>query len=317
MNRGKRMIEVRDLTKKYGPVSAVKGVSFRVDPGEVVGLLGPNGAGKTSILRVLSGFHHASGGTAVLAGCDIEADPRAVKAAIGYLPENAPLYGEFTVGEYLAFMAAGRGLRRTAARSAIDRAVQSCGLAEVRARRIARLSRGFRQRTCLAQAILHDPPILILDEPSSGLDPNQIIEIRRLIAGLGRSKTVILSTHILSEVQAICRRVLILNDGLLVAEGSPEKIGRSLESGERYTVMLKNAAELAPAGFRDIPGLEKVESFDRDGSRVLAVLRMAGATPDGEVIFAWAVKNGYPLGLLRRESMNLEDIFARLTREAD
>ena len=213
------MIEARDLSKRYGDMVAVDGVSFTVDKGEVVGFLGPNGAGKTTSMRMLTGFLPPTEGTAVIAGHDIFADPIVARRAIGYLPETPPLYPEMRVRSFLDYVARIKGVRRAHRRDATDRALERCGLTEVHKRVIGTLSKGFRQRVGLAQAIIHDPPVLILDEPTAGLDPLQIREIRRLIVELAapamgdQRQTVVLSTHILAEVEAICRRVIVISKG--------------------------------------------------------------------------------------------------------
>jgi ABC-2 type transport system ATP-binding protein len=232
------VIEARGLTKRYGELVAVDGVSFSVAPGEVVGFLGPNGAGKTTTMRILTGFLPATDGTAAIAGHDIFEDPLAARRSVGYLPESPPLYPEMSVEGYLDYVAKIKDVARGARASAIDRALERCGLKDVRRRVIGALSKGYRQRVGLAQAIVHDPPVLILDEPTVGLDPIQIREIRALIAGLAsegrgeRARTVILSTHILPEVEAICRRVLIIHRGRIVVDRPLEELqrgGASLE----------------------------------------------------------------------------------------
>ena len=217
------MIQVEGLRKRYKEFEAVRGVSFSVGKGRVVGLLGPNGAGKTSIMKVLTGYHRPSEGTAVLNGLNVDDDPVGVKASVGYLPEGVPLYSDMTVGEYLAFVAEARGLPVQDRKTAIKKAAEACGIADMTDVLIEHLSKGYRQRVGLAQAIVHEPPILILDEPTTGLDPNQILEIRSLIRSLGAEKTVILSTHILQEVEALCSEVLILHEGRIVAQ----EIGRA------------------------------------------------------------------------------------------
>jgi ABC-2 type transport system ATP-binding protein len=222
------MIEASSLAKRYGAFEAVKDVSFRVEAGQIVGLLGPNGAGKTSLMRILTCYHFPDSGWARVDGHDVASEPQAVRRAIGYLPENAPAYPDMKVREYLRFIARVRDLGGEVAQRRLEWVVEACGLSAVYARQIRWLSRGYRQRVGLAQAMLHDPPVLVLDEPTSGLDPNQIVEIRALIRSLGQRKTVLLSTHILQEVEAVCGRVLIMNEGLLAAQGTAEEIAREL-----------------------------------------------------------------------------------------
>jgi ABC-2 type transport system ATP-binding protein len=233
------MIEVKELRKRYGNVEAVKGVSFSVGKDQVLGFLGPNGAGKTTIMKILTGYHYPTGGAAFVDGLSVQEESTAVKARIGYLPEGVPLYGDLTVDEYLGFVADARHIVRNERAVKIARAVEACGLGSVRGKRIETLSKGFRQRAGLAGAIVHDPPILILDEPTTGLDPNQIIEIRTLIKELGKRKTVILSTHILQEVEAVCNQVLILNEGKIAAQGTPEEIAVSMKGGVSWRLRLK------------------------------------------------------------------------------
>jgi ABC-2 type transport system ATP-binding protein len=231
------MIEARDLSKRYGEVVAVDGVSFSVDRGEVVGFLGPNGAGKTTTMRMLTGFLPPTDGSAEIAGHDIFDDALAARRAIGYLPETPPLYPEMTVSSYVTFVARIKDVPRRARAEAVDRALERCALADVRSRVIGTLSKGFRQRVGLAQAIVHSPPVLILDEPTVGLDPIQIGEIRGLIAELAAGEgddrhTIILSSHILAEVEAICRRVILINEGRKTVDASIDELtrdGKTLE----------------------------------------------------------------------------------------
>ncbi len=226
------MIEVQDLSKRYGDVLAVDRVSFRVEKGEVVGFLGPNGAGKTTTMRILTGFMPPTDGTAAIAGHDIFEDSLAARRSVGYLPETPPLYPEMMVEAFVRYVARIKDVPRAQRREAVDRALERCGLADVRRRVIGTLSKGFRQRVGLAQAIVHDPPVLVLDEPTVGLDPLQIQEIRGLIAELSAPSqgeaqhTVILSTHILTEVEAICRRVILINEGRKVVDAPLEELTR-------------------------------------------------------------------------------------------
>ncbi|MFO7780017.1 MAG: ATP-binding cassette domain-containing protein, partial [Spirochaetia bacterium] len=258
------MIRVTDVTKSYGHVEAVRGVSFEVNQGEVFGLLGPNGAGKTTILRMLTGYHFPTSGTATVNGHDVYTDPLTVKRSIGYLPESAPLYTELNVMEYLQFIAEARAIAPAERDERIDWAIHACGLEDVVYRSIDNLSKGYRQRTGLAQAIIHDPAILILDEPTSGLDPNQIIEIRRLVRELGSAKTVILSTHILQEVEAVCDRVLILNRGRVAAEGTTAEIAAGMKGEDVFLFTVKGAGEQpvrsALGNLRELQRIEHIES---------------------------------------------------------
>lgn len=313
------MIEVRNLSKRYGNVEAVRDVSFSVGAGQVLGLLGPNGAGKTTIMKILAGYHFPSEGSVLVDGISVEDDPVAVKKRIGYLPENVPLYGDFTVDEYLAFAAAARLIPRGERKQRIEASLEACALGDRRSRKIETLSKGYRQRAGLSQAILHDPPILILDEPSGGLDPNQIIEIRSLIKELGTRKTVILSTHILPEVEAVCGRVLILNEGRIAAQGTAEEIAATMKGGDTWELVLKGArAESIRARLPLLGGGLSVGTAEsaEDGTVRLSFLVPAGSRKDlasGERIFDWAVACGLKILGMNRKKLSLEDIFVKLT----
>ncbi|HXU79767.1 MAG TPA: ATP-binding cassette domain-containing protein, partial [Polyangia bacterium] len=232
------MIQVQNLTKDYGPTRAVDGVTFNVRKGEVLGFLGPNGAGKSTTMKMLTCFLAPTGGTAKVAGFDVFDDSLEVRKHIGYLPEDTPIYRDMTVIDYLRFAAEVRGMEAGNREKRIKEIGGRCGLGDVAGKLVGELSKGFRQRVGLAQAMLHDPDIVILDEPTSGLDPNQIVEIRSLIKEVGKEKTVILSTHILPEVQATCSRVLIISGGKLVADGTPDEL-RAREQGSRYRVVVE------------------------------------------------------------------------------
>jgi ABC-2 type transport system ATP-binding protein len=317
------MIEVTNLGKRYGALEAVKGVSFSIQAGEVVGLLGPNGAGKTTIMKILTCFMYPSYGTATLNGCDVFTDPLAIKRSVGYLPENAPLYTDLNVMEYLDFIADARGLVGSQKAQRISEVIGECGLEPVVYRGINILSKGFRQRTGLAQAIVHNPQILILDEPTSGLDPNQIIEIRQLIKRLGQEKTVILSTHILQEVEATCNRVLILNEGRIVAQGTTEQINRELR-GEVILAVTVTGDRQPGSTLAALAGVRKVLKNEPAGVKPG---REAGANrfqlnlsvePDSGVeerVFDWAVAEGYRIVALVPQRLSLEELFIKLTRE--
>jgi ABC-2 type transport system ATP-binding protein len=312
------MIEVKRLSKKYGTLEAVKGVDFQVGKGEIVGLLGPNGAGKTTIMKMLTGYMFPSGGSAVLNGINVEDDPTAVKACVGYLPENTPLYLDLNVAEYLTFIAEAHGLTRQKKEDRIVTVVKECGLEKMLLRPIGELSKGYKQRVGLAQALLHDPQILILDEPTSGLDPNQIIEIRDLIRRLGQEKTVILSTHILQEVEAICGQVLILNDGFIVAKGTAAEIARELHGDEILNITLKaDDPAQASAALAGCSAVEKVLSAQAEGTgRVtLRATVKKGTSGADEQVFDWAVASGHKLLGLSPQRLSLEQIFTKLTRE--
>ncbi|MDR0638161.1 MAG: ATP-binding cassette domain-containing protein [Spirochaetaceae bacterium] len=331
------MIEVKDLRKRYGDVEAVKGVSFSVGREQVLGFLGPNGAGKTTIMKILTGYHYPTEGAAFVDGLSVQEESTAVKARIGYLPEGVPLYGELTVDEYLGFVADARHIAKGERAARIAGAVEACGLKSMRGRRIETLSKGFRQRAGLAGAIVHDPPILILDEPTTGLDPNQIIEIRTLIKELGKRKTVILSTHILQEVEAVCNQVLILNEGKIAAQGTPEEIAVSMKGGVSWHLRIKagddgeaavetGAIEAALAGFaaaRPVESRTVAAVSGAAGAKVFEVSLLARNTGTdtadedsfAEALFDWAVARRYKVLSMSRQRLTLEDIFVQLTRE--
>jgi ABC-2 type transport system ATP-binding protein len=324
------MIEVKNLTKKYGSYEAVKGVSFSVGGGQVLGFLGPNGAGKTTIMKILTGFHFPTSGEAMIDGFSVLENPEECKRRIGYLPENVPLYGDLSIREYLGFIAEARGIAKTETAAAVTRAIESCGLGPMGGKKIEALSKGYRQRVGLAQAIIHDPPILILDEPTTGLDPNQIIEIRSLITDLGKSKTVILSTHIMQEVEAVCSQVLIINEGKIAAQGNPAEIAASLKGASLGAWELDfygadvAAVEKAFAEF-SAPGLTAggFTAKAGDDGVVSAEFFLTPATGDepptkaaaGAEVFDWAVAHGLRLAKMAEKTRSLEDIFVELTTE--
>jgi ABC-2 type transport system ATP-binding protein len=317
------LIEVQGLSKFYGKVAAVINISFSAGAEQVLGFLGPNGAGKTTVMKILTGYHYPTSGTALVDGIPVDEDPVEVKKRIGYLPENVPLYGDLTVDEYLSFNADARLISLNRRKQAIESSLEICGLKPFRSRKIETLSKGYRQRTGLAQAILHDPPILILDEPTTGLDPNQIIEIRSLIRELGKRKTVILSTHILQEVEAICSQVLIINDGHIAAQGTTEEIAATVKGGDTWELILKGAQAQAVK--------EKLQRFgvpinlgavdDSDDGTVNVNFFISGSSGmpsgvlDGERIFDWAISEGLKIIGMSRKKLSLEDIFVRLTTE--
>jgi ABC-2 type transport system ATP-binding protein len=252
------MIEVQDLTKKYGEIDAVKGLTFKVEPGRIWGLLGPNGAGKTTTMRILTGYLPATSGRAAVAGHDVFNEPDAVKRAIGYLPEVVPLYQEMTVAGYLGFVAEIKQVAKAKRKAAVARVLESAGLKNESRRLIRNISRGFKQRVGIAQALINDPQVLILDEPTIGLDPAQIMDIRALIKALRGEHTILLSTHILPEVTQVCDGVVIINEGELKACGSLEELAASFERTDGVVLKLRRAGADEAALFRVVPGVEKV-----------------------------------------------------------
>ena len=310
------MITVENLRKHYGNFEAVRNVSFSVGREQVLGFLGPNGAGKTTIMKILTGYHFPSRGQVKIDGVSVEEDPVGIKRRIGYLPETNPLYGDMTPEEYLFFVACARLIPAGKRQNALDKAINSCGLDGVRNQRIDSLSKGYKQRVGLAQAIIHDPEILILDEPTSGLDPNQIIEIRSLIRELGKRKTVILSTHILQEVEAVCGTVLILNEGGIAAQGTPEEIALTMKGrgGDTWELYLKGAAEDIEGRLSSL-GSEVYKLTIENHENGIVRLSFSMEAGDGELLFDWAVSEGFKIIGMQRRKLSLEDIFVKLTNE--
>src|SRR3954447_3444093 len=309
------MIQVENLTKDYGPTRAVDRVTFNVRKGEVLGFLGPNGAGKSTTMKILTCFLAPTGGTARVAGFDVFDTSLEDRKRIGYLPEDTPIYRDMTVLEYLHFAAEVRGMDHARRELRIKEIGGRCGLAESAGKLVGELSKGFRQRLGLAQAMLHDPDILILDEPTSGLDPNQIVEIRSLIKEIGREKTVILSTHILPEVQATCSRIVIISGGKLVADGTPQDL-RQRERGSRYRVIVeKNGA--APESVRDrlaaLSGVARCETVLGESGALSFAIDGAGGDDLRKSIFRAAGDSQGTLLERARESASLEDVFRHLT----
>jgi len=307
------MIEVDHLEKSYGFARALKGISFSVSKGEVIGFLGPNGAGKSTTMKILTGYLAPSGGRATVGNLDVVKESLAVRAMIGYLPESTPLYSDMRVDDYLSFCAEIRGVVGKQRRQAIARAVQLCGLSRVTGKNIVELSKGYKQRVGLAQAIVHEPPVLILDEPTSGLDPNQIVEVRRLIERLGEEHTVVLSTHYLQEVEKSCSRVIIVNHGEIVADGTQAELLATQEGGGlRVTVRGPDAA--VRAQFAELlPGVTvEAVTLNDDGNEYRLLVDKQSA-PIDESVARLIVKNGWDLLELYREQPSLEDVFRKLT----
>jgi gliding motility-associated transport system ATP-binding protein len=306
------MIEVENLSKRYPTRLAVDGVTFSVREGEIVGFLGPNGAGKTTTMRVLTGFLPPTSGVARISGHDVVAQPSAARASLGYLPESAAAYPEMRVREYLAFRARLEGVSGGLVKARVGEALDRCLLAEVADRKIENLSKGFRQRTALAGALVHQPPVLILDEPTIGLDPVQIIRIRETIRELGKNRAVLLSTHILPEVEAVCDRVLIIDRGRIVAEGTPAELRGKMAGTPVVRAAFKGSVRAA----EELAALPGVVSVDFEESPLETRVRLS-CSPESdprEDVFRVAVEKGWVLRELTREGMTLEDVFVRLTR---
>jgi ABC-2 type transport system ATP-binding protein len=310
-------IAVRNLTKLYGTEKAVNDISFDVKTGEILGFLGPNGAGKTTTMKIITCYMPPTSGMVEVEGLDIAEHSFEVRKKIGYLPEMNPLYLDMNVVEYLEYSARLHGLKDIVLRSRLKEMIDVCGITEVRHKDIGELSKGFRQRVGLAQAMIHDPEVLILDEPTSGLDPNQIVEIRNLIRQLGRAKTVVLSTHILSEVQATCDRVIIINEGTIVADGTLEQLQQDFRGSEKISLELKTRAtnamtEIYPK-FKDIQHVDSVEYSGQEGEvHKFSILAEKGFDIREE-IFRRAVSEGWILMEMSRKATSLEEVFHKLT----
>ncbi len=307
------MITVRGLTKYYGSLPAIRDVSFDVAAGEVLGFLGPNAAGKTTTMRILTGYLPPTAGQAVVAGYDVVEQSLEARRHIGYLPESVALYPEMSVRSYLEFMAALRGVgpaRRRKQR--VDEVMDRCQVAHMADRPIGKLSRGYRQRVGLAQALVHDPEVLILDEPTVGLDPAQIIEVRDLIRELGRDHTIILSTHILSEVEHVCQRVMIIHQGRIVAEDTRDRLRARLKGGELLYLEAAGASqEEIAAGLRSLPHVQDVRPLGDNAYQVTCSL----GSDIRASLAQFVVQKGWQLLELRRERISLEEIFLQLTSD--
>jgi ABC-2 type transport system ATP-binding protein len=310
------MIEVDHLTKYYGPIAAIQNLSFTVEKGEILGFLGPNGAGKTTTMRILSGFMPATSGRAVVAGYDVFSQALEVRRRVGYLPENVPLYREMTVWSYLQFVAEVKGIPARERAQKIGEVMEACGVRDLERRLIGGLSKGYRQRLGLAQALLNAPPVLILDEPTVGLDPRQIIEIRHIIKALRREHTVILSTHILPEVSMTCDRVVIISGGQVTAVDTPDNL---TERAQRHHLIHLEVQGPEAAVMTSLQGLDGVLSVEPQGSNSDGVFGYTLATTKARDIRAdiarTVVQNGWPLLELRPIRLSLEDVFVQLVTE--
>ncbi len=310
-------IAVHNLTKLYGEQKAVDNISFDVKTGEILGFLGPNGAGKTTTMKMITCYMPSTSGTVEVDGLDNTQHSLEVRRKIGYLPEMNPLYLDMNVLDYLEYSAQLHGLTGSAMQHRLKEMVHTCGLEDVRHKDIGELSKGYRQRVGLAQAMIHDPEVLILDEPTSGLDPNQIVEIRNLIKQLGRAKTVVLSTHILSEVQATCDRVLIISEGKIVADGTPEALQQQFQGAESLTIELKTNAvnpvdQIAPK-LRTVGSVVSVEVLSTRDSLSRYTLHIEKNADVRENLFRLAVVEGWIILEMQRKTTSLEEVFHKLT----
>jgi ABC-2 type transport system ATP-binding protein len=308
------MIEVANLTKRYAGHTAVTGLTFNVQRGELVGLLGPNGAGKTTIMRILSCFMPATSGTARIAGFDVFGDADEVRRRIGYMPENNPLHKDMRVRDYLKFRARLKGLTRSRSRERVDTVMQQCGLTDVNKRVIGHLSKGYQQRVGLADALVHDPEVIILDEPTVGLDPNQIRSVRQLIKDLGGKHTLLISTHILPEVEMTCSRVLILHGGKILADDSPKNLQKLMSDGGQIVAEIAAPPADLRACWEVVPEIEHFDVVASDGEYFRCSLTPRPGVDLRPQIFSLVCERNWKLRELTHSSHSLEDIFVRVTK---
>src|SRR5262245_44731241 len=314
MFQGGSVIEVDHLTKRYGSVKAIENISFEVEKGEILGFLGPNGAGKTTTMRILTCFLPATEGTARVAGFDVFDNPMSAKKHLGYLPENPPLYQELTVNSFLDFVAKIKGVDSRERKKRIEEVKDRVSIKEYSNTLIKNLSKGYKQRVGLAQALIHDPQVLILDEPTVGLDPNQIIEVRQLIKSLSGDHTIILSTHILPEVSMTCQRVVIISKGRIAAMDTPENLTRQLQGAERIYLEVKGPESTVKTRIKEIEGVLRVESTRLDCDEAYSFSVETELKQDvRSKVARKIVESGYDLLELRAMSMSLEEVFLQLT----
>ncbi len=308
------MIKVSGVTKKYPARLAVDNVSFEVGRGEIVGFLGPNGAGKTTTMRMLTGYLPMNSGTIEVAGFDIATQAREVRSRVGYLPESCPLYPEMRVDEYLKFRASLKGVKSSARRAKINEVKEQCGLTEVGKRIIGQLSKGYRQRVGLADSLVHDPDLLVLDEPTVGLDPYQIRQVRELITQLAERHTILLSTHILQEVEAICERILIINEGKIVASDTEENLHRQLQACSIIEIEIMADKETATREVSALEGMDVRNASELADGWLWLEIEADSASMRVE-LFNLAVAEGWPLRELSEQQHSLEDTFVQITRD--
>ena len=315
------MIQADGLTHYYGPYPAIQDVSFGVKKGEILGFLGPNGAGKTTAMRIITGFMPPTRGTVILDGYDVVKKSLEARRRIGYLPETVPLYTDMSVTNYLKYMGTLRGMPPKTVKKRADEVVDICHLGDYRKTTIGKLSKGFRQRVGIAQAIIHEPEVLVLDEPTRGIDPIQVVETRRLIKELGRSQTVVLSSHILPEVSMICQRVLIINEGRIVAEDTPKNLAAGLQGIERLEIEVGGPVAQVSQTLARVPGVTGVThrtiGQSDGGQRELYVIQLHSGQDLRDPISRAVMSNGWSLLSMQSVGMSLEEIFLRLTTHED
>ncbi len=312
------MIEVKGVSKHFGNFAAISDISFRVEPGEIVGFLGPNGAGKSTTMKVITGFLPPTSGTVSVADCDIINESLEARRHIGYLPETVPLYTEMTVREYLDYMGRIRGMASERLRSRIDDVVGICRLEDYYTSIIGKLSKGFRQRVGIAQAIIHEPDVLVLDEPTIGIDPIQVVETRQLIKDLGGEHTLIVSTHILPEVSQICERVIVIHEGRIVATDEPHNLARTLVGSERVDIQIKGPQQEVIAVLNGVEGVGSVSRINMERGEIPQYrVESEFGTEIRADLARTVVESGWELHRLEAVTMSLEEIFLRLTTEED
>ena len=307
------MISVENLTKRYFTKTAIEGMSFRVEKGEILGFLGPNGAGKTTTMRIITGYMPSTDGTVKVDGFDVADQPLEVRRRIGYLPENPPLYTEMTVNSYLQFVAKLKGLTGARVQEDVNRAMDRVNITDVQDRIIAKLSKGYKQRVGIAQALLGDPPVLILDEPTIGLDPKQIQEVRELIKSLAGTHTVVLSTHILPEVEQTCHRVIIIDHGKIVAVDTPQNLRSQIQGGARVLIEVEGPVADVLTAVKAIPGVATARILTQDATRCSFQVDVDSGKDIRRDLARAVVQAGWGLLELQSENMSLEDIFIKLT----
>jgi ABC-2 type transport system ATP-binding protein len=309
------MINVQNIVKTYGATVAVNKISFKVNPGEILGFLGPNGAGKSTTLKILTGFIVADSGTVSVDGHDVLEESLQVRRLVGYLPESTPLYSDMRVLDFLRFVARARQVPASLQAARMDTVIAATGIERMLKKNIGHLSKGYRQRVGLAQALIHDPPILILDEPTSGLDPHQIIEIRELIRHLGKTKVIVFSSHILQEVSAVCTRILIIKEGRLIADGTPHDLQTRASGGRVYQVRIQGPSESVRERLAGVQGVASASLVrEVDGYGEFQVLAQNGQDL-GPAIFRAAKEGGWTLAQLNLVSRSLEDMYLQLTEK--
>lgn len=312
------MIEIKNLNKEIGGRLILDNITFSVKKGEILGFLGPNGAGKTTTMKIITAFWPASSGVVEVEGLDVEKNSLRIREKIGYLPETVPLYEEMRVDEYLRFVAAVRGVKKDSLKQRVKETTNACGLAEVERSLIEELSKGYRQRVGLAQAIIHNPEILVLDEPTSGLDPNQIAEIRNLIKNLGREKTVLFSTHILSEASALCDRIIIINNGRIVGEGAPADLVARVGTRELIYIKIKGKQDDVFDKLKTMEDIIKLEAADQEAEDICGYeIELKPGVDLRERLSLLVMNSGWSILEFNKKSASLEDVFRELTTGSD